>query len=166
MPTVTVKTNASRVAAVVLSDIGLTIPGSGGSITFTNRDDIEDLQSSRDVRAFVVDAAFTTTSTLILNNGSDISQANALNYLDTCLLPPTTTLLGQLGSVNLTTDVSGILPYTNLGTGGTGAGVLFLSDDGTFKSSSGTSIAGTTHWSYMLWAGYQSDWSGNSFGFF
>ena len=56
---------------------------------FANTDEIQRLQESRNVRAYVVDDAYGVgSSTLILNDGTgDIPQADALQFLDMYLIP-------------------------------------------------------------------------------
>lgn len=87
--TLVIKTNASQATDVTINDLGVIVPNSGGSITFTEAKEAEASQNSVDLRDFLTDDAYGAgSSTLILNDGSaDIDQADALNFLDTIELP-------------------------------------------------------------------------------
>lgn len=89
MPTVIVKSNASQGTDVTINDVGVIIPNSGGTETFVENDEIKALQGSIDLRDYLVDDAHGAgSSTLILNDGSgDLAQTDALNWLDTIILP-------------------------------------------------------------------------------
>lgn len=89
MAVVVIKSNASQVTFVLIKDFGVIIPASGGSETFVENKEIFRLQASEDLREFLVDDVYGAgSSTLILNDGtSDIVQADALNFLDTVILP-------------------------------------------------------------------------------
>lgn len=89
MATLIIKTNASQGTDVLIADLGILIPNSGGSVTFTNPDTIRQCQQSRDLRAYIIDDAHGAgSSTLILNDGSgDIAQADGDDWLESLLLP-------------------------------------------------------------------------------
>lgn len=89
MATLIVKSNASQGTDVLIDDVGVLIPNSGGTETFTLFEDLFALRGSEDLRAYMVDDAFGAgSSTLILNDGTgDIAQADAVNFLDTVALP-------------------------------------------------------------------------------
>lgn len=89
MPTLVLKNNPASGSPVDLSDLGISIAVSG-SITFTNYDDIASAAESRILRTLSTDAAYGSSSTVVLNDGtSDIPQADALNFLDTIAYPYT-----------------------------------------------------------------------------
>lgn len=83
MPTLTIKTNVSQATDVLIRDMGILIPNSGGSASFTDTDSFSDASLSKNLRTYVTDNAFGAgSSTLIVADGSnDIAQADALNFL-------------------------------------------------------------------------------------
>lgn len=85
---VIVKTNVSQATDYLISDIGILIPNSGGSETFSDAEEITSLLMSRELLEKLTDNAFgASSSTLILNDGtSDIDQSFALNFLAVSLL--------------------------------------------------------------------------------
>lgn len=89
MPTLIIKTNASQVDDVLIDDLGVLIPGSGGSVTFTNQDALQEIVESRDVLILSTDDTYGAgSSTLILNDGSsDVAQANVESFLQTAQFP-------------------------------------------------------------------------------
>lgn len=89
MATLVIKTNASQATDVTIDDIGVIVPNSGGTITFDEDKEIKTCQESVDLRDFLVDDAYGAgSSTLILNDGSsDIAQSDAINFLETVILP-------------------------------------------------------------------------------
>jgi hypothetical protein len=92
MATVVIKTNALQVTDVLLNDLGFLIPNSAGTVSFdtiTDYDWAAKLQNSKDLYTYLTDNAFgANDSTLILNDGgSDLAQADALNWLYTITLP-------------------------------------------------------------------------------
>lgn len=84
MPTLIIKTNVSQATAVLIKDMGINIPASGGSTTFTSLRDFEDARLSKNLRALTTDNAFGAgSSTLIINDGTtNIAQAGASDWLD------------------------------------------------------------------------------------
>jgi hypothetical protein len=89
LATVIVKSNVSQATDVTIADLGVIIPQTGGTETFIEVDEIRALQDSIDLRDYLTDDAHGAgSSTLILNDGGgDITQAEALNWLDTISLP-------------------------------------------------------------------------------
>jgi len=89
MATLIIKSNAGTVAEVLIPDVGVCIPLGGGQDTFIENDELFAMQGSQDLRDLLADDAFGAgSSTLILNDGvSDIDQADAVNFLDTLILP-------------------------------------------------------------------------------
>lgn len=89
MATLIIKTNAAQGTDVLIADVGVFIPASGGQETFIENDEIFDLQESQDLRDFLTDDAFgALDSTLVLNDGTtDIAQSDALNFLTSLILP-------------------------------------------------------------------------------
>jgi hypothetical protein len=89
MATLIIKSNAGTVTDVLIPDVGVLIPSGGGQDTFIEIDELFEFQESQDLRTLITDNAFGAgSSTLILNDGtSDIDQADALNFLDTLVLP-------------------------------------------------------------------------------
>lgn len=83
MSTVIVRTNVGQLVDVLVRDLGLYIPSSGLSETFTGSE-IRHLQESGDLAAYLTDNVYGAgSSTLILNDGtSDIAQADALSFLN------------------------------------------------------------------------------------
>jgi hypothetical protein len=83
VPTLIIKTNASQATDVLIKDLGFLVPNSGGSVTFTDIRNLQDCNTSVNLRTLTTDNAFgANSSTLILNNGvSDIPQAQASDYL-------------------------------------------------------------------------------------
>lgn len=89
MPTLIIKTNASQVTDVLIGDLGVVIPGSGGSVTFTNQDALHEISESRNLLVLTQDDAYGAgSSTLILNDGvTDVAQANVEAFLQTVPFP-------------------------------------------------------------------------------
>jgi len=89
MATLTIFSNAATVADVLIRDAGICITLGGGSDTFIENDELFELQESQDLRTLLTDDAFGAgSSTLILNDGVvNIDQDDALNFLDTLILP-------------------------------------------------------------------------------
>jgi hypothetical protein len=89
MATLIIKSNASQATNVQIRDVGYSILASGGSETLDTPEEIMEAQQSDYLRAFLVDDAYGVgSSTLILNDGlADIAQSDALNFLDTVILP-------------------------------------------------------------------------------
>lgn len=121
MATLIIKSNASTVSDVLIPDVGVLIPSGGGTETFTENDEIFELQESIDLRDFLTDDAFGAgSSTLILNDGvTDIDQADALNFLDTLLLPENDQDFGVVknnadGEVDNTITMDGTASITGL----------------------------------------------------
>lgn len=110
MATVKVYTNVGQATDVLVKDLGLYIPNSGGFETFVQDDELKALQESRDLVFWLTDDAFGAgASTLYLNDGTnDITQADVGAFLATVLLPPAD---GPFGVV--TTDAAGEI-VTNL----------------------------------------------------
>lgn len=81
--TIVLKSNVSA-PQTVIPDLGIVIPGSGGSETLTSAEDLLAASQSEDLRALVVDDAYGAgSSTIILNDGvSDVPQVDALDFLD------------------------------------------------------------------------------------
>lgn len=84
MPTLIITTNASQATPVTIPDMGVIIPDSGGSDTFTDSQDLEDARLSGDLRALATDDAFGAgSSTLILNDGTvNIDQDDIDEFLE------------------------------------------------------------------------------------
>jgi len=84
MATLVIKTNASETNPITVPDMGIVIPGSGGSDTLIRLGDLEDARISQDLRDLATDDAFGAgSSTLILNDGAvDIAQADTGSFLD------------------------------------------------------------------------------------
>jgi len=112
MTTLVIKTNASQGTDVLIKDLGFLVPNSGGSVTFTDIPNLQDCNTSVNLRSLTTDNAFgANNSTLILNNGtSDIPQAQASDYLSYAA--------GAQGSTGIA-GVTGIFGQTGLlGTNG------------------------------------------------
>lgn len=121
MATLIIKSNAGTVANVLIPDVGIEIPLGGGQDTFTENDELFDFQASQDLRDFLVDDAFGAgSSTLILNDGVvDIDQTDALNFLDTLVLPDISNDFGVVksnatGQVDDSINFDGTATITNL----------------------------------------------------
>jgi len=84
MTTLVIKTNVSQATDVLIKDLGFLIPNSGGNVTFTDLPNLQDCNTSVNLRTLATDDAFGAgSSTLILNNGtSDIAQANVDTFLN------------------------------------------------------------------------------------
>jgi len=84
MPTLIIKTNVSQATDVLIKDLGFLIPNSGGNVTFTDLPNLQDCNTSVNLRTLATDDAFGAgSSTLILNNGtSDIAQADVDTFLN------------------------------------------------------------------------------------
>jgi hypothetical protein len=85
MTTLIIKSNVSQGIKVLIKDLGITIPPSGGSETFVEMCEIYRIQESKNLRDFLLDDAFgIKSSTLILNDGSnDIDQDDVTSFLAT-----------------------------------------------------------------------------------
>ncbi len=121
MATLIVKSNASQATVVTIDDVGVLIPDSGGIETFTTVEEQFQLQGSEDLRAFLTDDAHGAgSSTLILNDGSsDISQADALFFLDAMVLPDASNDFGVVknnasGQIDTSLTFDGIATVSNL----------------------------------------------------
>lgn len=85
---ITIRTNDSQPSNVLIPDLGFFIrtAANGGPETFDDREDLELISRSFDLRNFVTDDAFgVDSSTLILvdpDTSQDIPQDEALEYLD------------------------------------------------------------------------------------
>jgi hypothetical protein len=84
MTTLIIKTNVSQVTDVLIKDLGFLIPNSGGNVTFTDLPNLQDCNTSVNLRTLATDDAYGAgSSTLILNNGtSDIAQADVDTFLN------------------------------------------------------------------------------------
>lgn len=112
MTTIVIQTNVAQVTDVLIRDLGFYVPNSGGSVTFTDIGNIDDIKGSRNIRTLATDDAFGAgSSTIILNDGTnDIDQTQIdtfLNSTDTV----ETLFLAIGGSLNS----AGTLPVTGLG---------------------------------------------------
>ena len=83
MTTLVIKTNASQATDVTIRDMGIIIPNSGGSLTFTKSDFILVARLSRNLETLATDDAHGAgSSTIILNDGTgDIAQADVISFL-------------------------------------------------------------------------------------
>ena len=83
MPTLTIKTNVSQATDVLIKDMGILIPNSGGSAAFTDSDSFFEASTSKNLKTYVTDNAFgANSSTLILaDGGTNIAQVDATNFL-------------------------------------------------------------------------------------
>lgn len=83
MPTLVIKTNVSQATDVTIRDMGIVIPNSGGSLTFTTNIFLNKAKSSNNLLTLATDDAHGAgSSTLILNDGSgDIAQADVTDFL-------------------------------------------------------------------------------------
>jgi len=83
MTTLVIKTNVSQGTNVTIRDMGIIIPNSGGSLTFTKSDFILVARLSRNLETLATDDAHGAgSSTIILNDGTgDITQANVISFL-------------------------------------------------------------------------------------
>lgn len=85
---ITIRTNDAQLTNVLIPDLGFFIRtvANGGPETFDDREDLELITRSFDLRDFVVDDAFgVDSSTLILvdpDTGLDVPQDEALEFLD------------------------------------------------------------------------------------
>jgi len=82
---ITLRTNASQATDVIVGDLGIVIPNSGGSETLDGLFDLDSIRLSRNVRTLATDDAHGAgSSTIIVNDGSvDIDQDEVLEYLNT-----------------------------------------------------------------------------------
>lgn len=139
MPTLIIKTNASQPTDVLIKDLGFLVPNSGGSVTFTDIPNLQDCNTSVNLRTLTTDNAFgANSSTLILNNGtSDIPQAQANDFLGL--------VAGVQGSTGMV-GITGIFGQTGLlGTNGqTGIRGITGSLLAGFTGNTGIFIAGIT----------------------
>lgn len=87
MPTIVIKTNIAQGVDVLVSDLGLIVPNSGGNVTLVNIKDLEYVRFSNDLRELSTDDAHgANDSTLILNDGfDDIDQDNVDSFLTNIL---------------------------------------------------------------------------------
>lgn len=85
---ITIRTNNSQISNVLIPDLGffIRIAANGGPETFDDREDLELITRSFDLREFVIDDIFgADSSTLILvdpDTALDIPQDEALEFLD------------------------------------------------------------------------------------
>jgi hypothetical protein len=128
MPTLIIKTNASQATDVLVKDLGVLIPSSGGSDEHTDYSFIEEARLSSNLRTYCTDDAFGAgSSTLILNDGTDdIPQNEIDSFLSNVSgLRGTTGVQGNTGIQGLT-GISGVTGLRGL-TGSQGeTGVLGL----------------------------------------
>jgi len=83
MATLVIKTNVSQGTNVTIRDLGIIIPNSGGSLTFTTNDFLQLAKISINLPSLATDDAHGAgSSTIILNDGSgDIAQADVVSFL-------------------------------------------------------------------------------------
>jgi len=84
MTTIIISTNASQATDFLIRDLGFLVPASGGSVTFTDLGNINDIKNSQDIRIYTNDDAFgPNSSTLIINDGTnDIAQDQVDTFLN------------------------------------------------------------------------------------
>lgn len=87
--TIVIKTNALQATDVLVRDIGIFIPGSGGSLVLSSDDEISEAKDSDYLLDLATDNAFGAgSSTLIINDGtSDIPQSNVPEFLGVVTSP-------------------------------------------------------------------------------
>ena len=86
-----IKTNASQATDVLIHDMGIVIPASGGSETLVTQGDLDSARLSRDLLTLCTDDAYGSgSSTLILNDGtSDILQIFAADIISNAAISGT-----------------------------------------------------------------------------
>jgi hypothetical protein len=142
MTTLIIKTNASQATDVLLKDLGFIVPNSGGSVTFTDILNLQDCNTSTNLRTYATDDAYgVNSSTLILNNGvSDVVQSQVNNFLSTIAGTQGATglsgITGVVGTTGVFSNQTGILGFTGLQDGTGIQGLTGLQD--------GTGIQGLT----------------------
>jgi len=136
MTTLIIKTNTSQATDVLIRDLGFVVPNSGGSVTFTDILNLQDCNTSTNLRTYATDDAYgVNSSTLILNNGtSDIAQSQVDNFLSTVAGTQGATgllgIAGVLGSTGIFNNQTGVQGLTGL-QDGTGIQGLTGLQDGT-----------------------------------
>lgn len=96
MPTLIILTNASQGSAVTIRDMGIIIPLSGGSETFTDRRNIILASKSSYLRTFVTDDVHgASSSTLLLSEGTTAEVTDVTTVADSA---------GSLGGTHFTID--------------------------------------------------------------
>ena len=137
---VTINSTGGGIADGATLAVGLTFPNTGLHLLDTNATHDLILKPGSDL---TVDRTLTLTTgdldrtltiagdgSIVGTNTGDITLAGTPDYI---------TLSGQAitrGQIDLTTDVTGVLPHGNLGTGGGGA-TKFLREDNTFQAIAG-----------------------------
>jgi hypothetical protein len=88
MTTLIIRTNASQGTEVLIPDLGIIVPPTGGTVVLDDPDSTLEAAQSADLVKFCQDDAFGAgSSTLILNDGSvDILQSLIEDFLDTSFL--------------------------------------------------------------------------------
>jgi hypothetical protein len=110
---VVIKTNPSQATDVLIHDMGILIPASGGSETFTDVDNLDNIRLSQDLRLLTTDNAYGVgSSTLIVNDGaSDIPQAQAETFITQAVgIVGPTGLIGYTGVIG-GYGVTGLIVY-------------------------------------------------------
>lgn len=132
---VIIKSNAVTVTNPLIADLGFDVPSGGGSVTITNRFELDDISNSDSLVALATDNAFGAgSSTLIINDGvNDIAQADVADFLYNLEIVGTGGPFGVLER-----DSSGNAPPGT--TGPTGP----LGDTGATGPSGGSGITGPT----------------------
>jgi len=112
MATIVISTNVSQATDVLIRDCGFYVPNSGGSVTFTDVGNINNIKASRNTRQLATDDAFGVgSSTIVLNDGTnDIDQDLVNTFLDS-VDSVETIFLAIGGSLNS----AGALPVSGLG---------------------------------------------------
>jgi len=110
--TIVITSNASQGTDVTIRDIGIIIPNSGGSETFTDLGNLTDCRNSRNLRTLSTDDAHGAgSSTLILTDGSNtIDQSEVDAFLES-LGETSSTNWGALSSDPTTTPNDGDFYY-------------------------------------------------------
>ncbi|MHA2062820.1 MAG: hypothetical protein ACXABY_00325 [Candidatus Thorarchaeota archaeon] len=108
-----IKTNASQGTNVLIEDMGIYIPASGGSVTLNDDDEIQLARESSDLRYLCKDDAHGEGShTLILNDGvDDVLETDVEAFLDS--VGHDAGLTGVIkadGSVPFNAPVAGVVP--------------------------------------------------------
>lgn len=88
MALLTIKSNIAHITEVLIRDVGIIVPSSGGSVTLEDADAVLEIVQSGDLVTLCQDNAYgLNSSTLILNDGtSDINQNLTDEFLDTAFL--------------------------------------------------------------------------------
>ena len=130
MSTLIIRSNLDTTASVLIADLGILIPASGGTETFTDNENIGQASQSSDLNTLTTDGAYPggsdpSSDTLILNDGT-----NDISFSD---LESAAGIAVMVGATASTAGIQGLVPGSTAGN----ETVEFLRKDATWSIPAG-----------------------------